>query len=106
MERGDDIAERIEVGVLEFSYATVPLEIEITMDVASFDCELAVFKPTIQESGPHAQSGVILKSAKGGEIVIVAADFPYYLAGRGVLPPPYVITTEYPMDQYQRVPMK
>ena len=101
-----DVADRREVGVLNFSFVSAPLESETIVDMRSmFDHELTVFKLIIHESGTSAESGVILKSARGDEIVIVAADFPYFLAVCGVLTVPHNFVPEYPLDLYQRVPM-
>jgi hypothetical protein len=99
-----DVAERIEVGVLNFEQVSAPQPDETIADVASaFQGEIAVSKLIIHESGTTAESGVILKAGNGEEIVIVAGVYPYSLAVLGVASMPHIFHPEYKIDRYIRV---
>jgi len=101
-----DVAERREVGVLNFEQVFSPRSDETIADAApAFQGEIVVSKLIIQESGTSAESGVILKAANGDQIIIVAGAFPYQLAVLGVLSLPHMFYPEYPIDRYIRVPM-
>lgn len=101
-----DVAERKEVGVLEFSYAPFPSEHEKIVDVRSmFGPELVVAKLIIHESGTTAESGIVIKSTAGREILIVVAAMPYSLAVSGVLRGAHIFEPEYPIDRYKNVPI-
>lgn len=101
-----DVAERREVGILKFSYASFPREDEKIVDVRSrFGSELVVSKLIIDESGTRAESGIAIKSTAGHEILIVVAAMPYSLAVSGVLKGPHVFEPEYPVDSYEKVPI-
>jgi hypothetical protein len=100
-----DVAERTEVGVLNFEEVSAVRRDETVADLASaFQGEIAVSKLVIHESGANVESGVIFK-AKNDEIVIVAGVYPYSLAVRGVLSMPHIFEPEYPIDDYMRVPL-
>ena len=99
-----DVAERIEVGVLNFEQVSSHLPDERIADVASaFQSEIAVTKLVIHESGTSAESGLILKASNGDELVIVAGAYPYSLAVLGVLPMPHIFEPEYEIGQYNRI---
>jgi hypothetical protein len=101
-----DVAERREVGVLNFEPVTVPRPDETIADVESaFQGEIAASKLIIHESGEAAESGLILKAGSGEEIIVVAGAYPYSLAVGGVLSMPNIFHPEYPIDRYVRVPM-
>jgi hypothetical protein len=101
-----DVAERKEVGVLEFSYVSFPSEHEKIVDVRSrVGPELVVSKLIIHESGTSAESGIVIKSTLGHEILIVVAAMPYSLAVSGVLKGPHVFEPEYPVDRYENIPI-
>ena len=56
------MAERIEVGVLDFSCVSVPATGETIVDVPSgFSREIAAFKLTVNASGTTAESGVVFR---------------------------------------------
>src|SRR5258708_7393986 len=100
-----DVAERREVGVLNFELVSTPRPGETITDVGpAFQGEIVVSKLIIHESGTSAESGAILKAGNGNEIVIVAGAYPYSLAVRGVLPTLNIFHPEYPIDRYLRVP--
>jgi hypothetical protein len=101
-----DVAERREVGGLEFSYVSFPSEHETFIDVRSrFSSELMVSKLIIHESGTSAESGIAIKSTAGHEMLIVAGAMPYSLAVGGVLSGPHIFEPEYPIDLYKKVPI-
>ncbi len=101
-----DVEERKEVGVLHFSRVLAPRPGETIAGVAAaFEGEIVVSKLVVHESGTSAESGVILKARTGDEIVIVSGAYPYSLAIRGLLSLPHVFEPEYPLDQYDRVPL-
>jgi len=71
-----DVAEKIEVGVLNFERVSAPGPSETIVEVApAFHHEIAVSKLVIFESGTSAESGVVLRANNGEEIVIVAGGF-------------------------------
>jgi hypothetical protein len=98
-----DVAERREVGVLNFERVSAPRPDERVVDVASFQNEIVVSKLIIHESGTTAESGVMLKARNGDEIVMVAGAYPYSLAVLGVVSMPHIFEPEYSMDLYTRV---
>jgi len=101
-----DVAERKEVGVLQFGSVSSPKDGETIVDVPSaFNAPITVFKLVAHESGAIVESGVVLKASDGSEIVVVAGAFPYFLAVRGLLPALYSFKPEYPLDQYSRIPL-
>jgi hypothetical protein len=101
-----DVAERMEVGVLNFEQVSSHRPDERIADVASaFHSEIAVSKLIVHESGTSAESGLILKASNGDEIVIVAGAYPYSLAVHGVPPMPHIFEPEYQIGHYMRVPI-
>jgi hypothetical protein len=102
-----DVAERTEIGLLEFEYVSSPQDSETVVDLPSaFNGPISVFKLVIHASGTSVESGVVLKASDDREIVVVAGVFPYCLALKGVLPSPYTFKPEYELDQYSRIPFK
>jgi hypothetical protein len=97
------VAERTEVGVLHFSFASEFSPEELFAKIEpTFGLRIAVFKLIIAESGANVESGLILAADSGDEIVIVANAFPCRLAIRGV---PSILSSfepEYPLDEYTR----
>jgi hypothetical protein len=68
-----DVAERREVGVLQFSRVDEAETQEIVIEAPSvFRENMSVSKLAIEESGMECESGIILRSSSGDEIVIVA----------------------------------
>src|SRR5690348_17182546 len=58
-----DIGERMEVGVLSFTWVTSPKHDEQCLEVqSSFKRKIRVFKLQIDESGVRAESGIALRS--------------------------------------------
>ena len=64
-----------------------------------------VSKLIIHESDTSAESGIVIKSTAGHEILIVVAAMPYSLAVRGVLKGLHIFEPEYPVDRYENVPI-
>ncbi|HET6843358.1 MAG TPA: hypothetical protein VFK06_17020 [Candidatus Angelobacter sp.] len=101
-----DVAERKEVGLLQFGHVSSPKVGETVVDISSaFNGPNTVFKLVIHESGASVESGVVLKASDDSEIVVVASASPYLLALSGVLPAPYTFKPEYPLDRYRRIPL-
>ena len=101
-----DVAERTEVGVLNFELVSSPQPDETIADALSaFQGQIAVSKLVIRESDTTAESGVILKASSGDEIVIVAGARPYLLAVLGVVSLPHIFEPEYPIERYTRAPI-
>jgi hypothetical protein len=101
-----DVAERREVGVLQFEYVSSPKNNESSVDIAAtFNCRITPYKLVVHESGVSAESGVVLTANDGTEIVIVASSNPYFLAVGGILSVPHIFEPEYPIDRYKRVPI-
>jgi hypothetical protein len=104
--RMHDVAERIEIGVLDFSLVMKPSSGETTLDMGfDLDQGLSVSKLLINESGTTVESGVALSAAEDIEIIIVPRDYPCFLAIRGLPITPDIFNPEYPLDQYKRIPM-
>jgi hypothetical protein len=101
-----DVAERREVGVLNFKQVSERhAEQSVTQVPISFQGKIAAFKLTIHESGTTAESGVILKAANDDEITIVASVSPHLIAICGISAFPDVFKPEYPIENYMRVPI-
>jgi hypothetical protein len=99
-----DVAERREVGVLQFSRVYEEETQEIVIELPSvFRGSLSVSKLAIEESGMECESGIILRSISGDAIVIVAGVQPYSIAVRGVTWPKYTFEPEFPIEQYSRI---
>jgi hypothetical protein len=102
-----DIAERMEIGVLNFEKVTALADDEITEDVsAAFDCNVEVFKLIVDDEGTRAECGLALQASNGDQITIVPSAGPCYLAILGVFAAtPHIFEPEYPLDRYVRVPI-
>jgi hypothetical protein len=80
-----DVAERIEVGVLEFSWARDVHEKRVFVSLGERFAEInSVLKLVIEESSVFAESGVVVSARSGEEIVIVAGAGPFTLAVKGI----------------------
>ena len=102
-----DIAERSEIGVLNFEKADAPADDETMVDVSSaFDCNVEAFKLILDEEGTRAECGLALQANNGDQITIVPGAFPYSLAILGVFAStPHIFEPEYQLDRYTRVPI-
>ncbi|HEY3769317.1 MAG TPA: hypothetical protein VGN44_11650 [Candidatus Angelobacter sp.] len=101
-----DLAERLEVGVLCFDLVFAPAHGEKIVDLDStFLQPLRVSKLVLSELGKSVESGLLIQSNGGEEILIVASAFPCFLAIRGVLSLPHIFEPEYPLNRYQIIPV-
>ena len=99
-----DVAERREVGVLDFAIAGVAEDDEKNLDIpASFISGVKASKLVINESGKTAESGIVLEASDGQEIVVVAGAYPYSLAVSSLSSMPHGFEPEYPLETYTRV---
>jgi len=99
-----DVAERREIGVLDFAIVAAAGNDEKSFDIpASFSGGAKASKLVINESGTNAESGVVLKASDGQEIVVVAGAFPYSLAISGVSSMPLGFEPEYSLESYARI---
>lgn len=102
-----DIAERMEIGVLCFEHLGSPSGSEVMLPIASeFDQQVDAFKLVVNESGVTAESGILLRSRNGNEIAIVAGAFPCTIAIKVVIEQPRIFEPEYPMEDYERLPIR
>jgi hypothetical protein len=102
-----DIAERMEIGVLRFEqYKSLPGS-RVTLPIApEFGQRVDAFKLSVNESGVKAESGILLRAKGGSEITIVAAAMPCFIAIKGVVEQPHIFEPEYPIENYERLPIK
>jgi hypothetical protein len=101
-----DVAERIEVGVLNFEAVSKRRPDDRIAEIASaFQSDIVASKLVIDESGTSAESGLILRAINGEEMLIVAGAYPYSLAVFGLPPMPHIFEPEYEIDRYTRSPI-
>jgi hypothetical protein len=101
------IAERMEIGVLCFEHLNSPSDSEVMLPIDSeFDQQVGAFKLVVHESGVTAESGILLRARNGSEIAIVAGAFPLTIAVKGVLEQPHIFEPEYPMEDFERIPIR
>lgn len=103
--RMNDITERLEVGVLEFTRIRSWGANGPSIDLSKcFEKNLKIEKLIIVEQDVMAESGIALENPYGDQIVIVAGASPYTLAVRA---PSYEkgFQPEYPLDHYRRIVM-
>jgi len=114
--RRHDIAERVEIGVLQFELVSKgnddtepPTQAHdpsslINIDLrSSFNGRNRATKLVVSESGTTAESGFILTASDGTEIVIVSGVYPYSLAMKGIAALPHGFEPEYDLECYERV---
>jgi hypothetical protein len=93
--------DRIEVGILKVDFVVQPQPDEAAVDLPwSFRNGGSISRLVIEQSGFRAESGLLLRSGEGDEIVIVAAAFPHHLYVGGVAAPPQQVTAEYSLSRY------
>jgi hypothetical protein len=96
-----DLADGIEVGVLQLELVVHPQPDEASVDLPwSFRNGGSISRLLIEQSGVRADSGLLLRSGEGDEIIIVAAAFPNHLYIGGVDTPPQEVTPEYSFSRY------
>lgn len=101
-----DVAERREVGVLEFSLLSSCITLGQSVRLPSFvNGSIRIFKWVINESGVSAESGITLEARDGQQITIIAGASPYSLAVKGLPLMSFVFEPEYPLESYLRVQM-
>ena len=102
-----DIAERMEIGVLRFEQTKSLKGNRVTLPIgAEFRQRVDAFKLSVHESGVMAESGVVLRAECDSEITIVAAAMPCFIAIKGVVEQPHIFEPEYPIENYERVPLR
>ena len=100
----NDIAERFEIGVLDFSVVATMDGNDMNIDVPeSFRRNVKASKLVITDDGTAAESGVVLQAGDGQEIIIVAGVYPYSLAISSLSSMPHGLKPEYPVDAYARI---
>ena len=96
-----DLDERIEVGILKVELMVHPQEDEASVDLPwSFRNGGSISKLSFEQSGVKAESGVLLRSRDGDEIIIVAAASPHLLYVAGADAPPQQVVPEYSLSRY------
>lgn len=99
-----DLAERIEVGVLSATRVDVPAEKDVFIEVPSeFSGHLKLTKLLIDVQSRRLESGIVLTSQNGRELVVVAGAYPYSLAIHGLGDAYHRFEPEYPLDNYLRL---
>jgi hypothetical protein len=99
-----DVAERREVGILQFGRVHEIEPQESVVEVpAAFRQHLSVKKFVIRESEVDCASGVVFQAYSGEEIIILAGVAIYSLAVHGVTWPGYTFQPEYSLEQYSRI---
>ena len=92
--------------MLRFSHFISPSGSEAMLPIAAeFNQQVDAFKLVVHESGVTAESGILLRARNGSEITIVAAAFPFMIAINGVVQRPHIFEPEYPMEDFERVPI-
>ena len=96
-----DLTDGIEIGILKIEFVVQPLPDETSADLPwSFRNGGSTSKLVIEQNGARAESGVLLHSGEGDEIVIVPAAFPHRLYVGGVDKAPQQVTPEYNLRRY------
>ncbi len=96
-----DLADGIQVGVLKMEMVVHPLPDEASVDLPwSFRNGGSIAKLSIEQRGFRAESGLLVRSGEGEEIVIVSAAFPCHLYVGGAHTPPQEVTPEYSLSRY------
>lgn len=99
-----DLAERIEVGVLSATRVDAPAEKDVFIEVPSeFSGHLKLTKLLIDVQSRRLESGIVLTSQSGRELVVVAGAYPYSIAIHGLGDAHYRFEPEYPLDNYLRL---
>jgi hypothetical protein len=100
-----DVAERFEVGALEFSRITGTVSEVSEFDLpGEFGVGLKASKLVLSTDGVTVESGIVLQGNRGNEMVLVAGAQPYTIAIKA----PSVVEEfdpEYPLSKYSREPI-
>ena len=101
-----NVAGRIEVGILKIELVLQPQPEEPSVDLPwSFRNAGTISKLSIVQSEFRAESGILLRSRDGDEVIIVAAAFPDHLYVGGLATPPQDVTPEYSLSRYLHEPI-
>jgi hypothetical protein len=96
-----NLADGIEIGILKIELVVHPLPDEASVDLPwSFRNGGSISRLLIEQSGIRAQSGLLLRSGDGDEIIIVPAAIPHRLYVEGVNTPPQQVMPEYSLIRY------
>ena len=104
-----DIAERLEIGVLQFQLVGPHGdrdEVVFTNEryqTPDFGCDNHVEKLVIQEEDCIAESGIIITTQQGQQLVVVANVAPCHITVRGVTDLNTKFDPEYDLDEYRRL---
>lgn len=102
-----EIAQRMEIGVLRFTHLDSPSGSEMMLPInPEFNQQIDAFRLVVHESGVKAESGIVLRAKNGSEITIAAAAFPFMIAVDGVVQRPHIFEPEYPMEDFERLPIR
>jgi hypothetical protein len=100
-----DLAERVEVGVLEFDGADPSCDTGSAIYLPEvFASALDVSKLVLEESGFSVESGVVISAKNGQQLLIVAGVYPYSLALKEASLDSRFFEPEYPLDAYSEEP--
>lgn len=103
--RMHDLGERIEVGVLDFSLVqSLDMGEQVFELPASFSGPIKPAKLVIMEAGVDVESGVVLESIDGQQLIVTAGANPYTLAVKGIVAVPNTFEPEYPLNEYSTFP--
>jgi hypothetical protein len=95
------LTDGIEVGSLKIELVVHPLPNEASVDVPwTFRNGGSISKLLLEQSGTRTESGVLLHSSKGDEIIIVPAAFAHRLYVEAVNLPPQQVMPEYSLSRY------
>jgi hypothetical protein len=96
-----DLTDGIEIGILKVELVVQPLPDEVSADLPwSFRNGGSISKLVIEQRGARAESGVLLRSGEGDEIVILPAASPNRLYIQGVNTAPQEVMPEYSLVRY------
>jgi hypothetical protein len=96
-----NLADGIEVGILKIELVVQHPPEEASVDLPwSFRNGGSISKLVIEQRGFRAESGLLLRSGEGDEIVIVSAAFPHRLYVEAVNKPAQQVMPEYSFVRY------
>lgn len=102
----NDVSDRFEVGVRDFVLAAEDEDSGHVFPLLdTFAGVLKIEKLVLEDPQVQAESGIVIRSANGAEITIVAAAAPYTFSVRGSGIDLAVGSPEYPLSEYSRVPL-
>jgi len=103
----NDIADRLEIGVLGFEKVTAAPEnekVEVVSD--TFNCEVEAFKLVLDEKDTRAECGLALRASNGEEILIIPGAGPCALAILlAFASTPHIFEPEYKLERCASAPL-